>query len=452
MKEKKVIQQLQKDNSLITLTDTNNVNTLLSYIQKDNLDGFKKCIQYYQIQDNLFAISLILNPQGDSTTILSRFCSKGAQEILKFLLTNYKDTILKYLQPQSMKDKDPAPLIVAINNNQEHIIKMLIEAGVQVESIYKVITENGRLKDCIPVVEACKLRNLELFKLFLPNTKQLNIRDSSGNSPLNIAAYYRNTAVVDYLVNTLHADVNTVNFAHETPLYSVCRSRGDGTNEERIAIVTCLLNQPNIDLSKKSTRDKQTALEAAKKSNFTDGVKLIEEKIASKQAGKTGDEKPTLSTKCSTRITDDKKTKTVKKSGLQQFFQLFAGGVAKSKSKQQKMDPLTQLKRDLKAYIERIEKHKTIENKIDFAYGFHFFKDSRAVSREANYLLACDLLTRLECDDPQLNEIFTSTNIEQLRQQLIEHNNIDIRHYPPNTSIGSIELNEIIHKGMKLST
>ncbi len=55
------------------------------------------------------------------------------------------------------------------------------------------------------------------------------------------------------------------------------------------------------------------------------------------------------------------------------------------------------IKARLEKYITRIESHteKNAPDKINFAYGFHFFKSIRAKNREANYRLAKELLKKL---------------------------------------------------------
>ncbi|MFC3908314.1 hypothetical protein ACFORL_04400 [Legionella dresdenensis] len=96
----------------------------------------------------------------------------------------------------------------------------------------------------------------------------------------------------------------------------------------------------------------------------------------------------------------------------------------------------------LNHYINRIEKNtKTVKGKevIDFAAGFFFFAQSRAINRHANYLLAKELKTNLEHGTRSVPGIFHDVleqrrNLAKKIRKFEEHDR----------GINSDELNEII--------
>lgn len=93
-----------------------------------------------------------------------------------------------------------------------------------------------------------------------------------------------------------------------------------------------------------------------------------------------------------------------------------------------------QLTVQLQNYIHRIK----ITQKSDFSYGFWFFKQSRAMNRQANYELAKVLLEELTHEKP-LNETFA--DIEQRRMHLIQLHRLNEK---DNHGINSDELLKIL--------
>lgn len=108
---------------------------------------------------------------------------------------------------------------------------------------------------------------------------------------------------------------------------------------------------------------------------------------------------------------------------------------------------------DLKKYISRIQRHPNLElnstSKFDFSYGFWFYKNSRAINREANYYLAKELLKKLEETEQPLSiqSIFDSLD-EERAKIFVEHHMIG-RVDCKIRGINSAELNGIIRRARK---
>lgn len=67
---------------------------------------------------------------------------------------------------------------------------------------------------------------------------------------------------------------------------------------------------------------------------------------------------------------------------------------------------IKELKGKLQAYIDRVRGGARADEKINYSSGFWFYKQSRAINREANYKLAVKLLEKLDQPSPSLRRIF----------------------------------------------
>lgn len=110
-----------------------------------------------------------------------------------------------------------------------------------------------------------------------------------------------------------------------------------------------------------------------------------------------------------------------------------------------------QLMQSLRDYISRIESHKKPGGQIDFAYGFHFYKNSQAINREANYLLAKQMLEQLSEPSNKIENIFNAKAISASRSLLASEHHLTTRADYVDRGINSSDLNEIIKSGQKAS-
>ncbi len=109
----------------------------------------------------------------------------------------------------------------------------------------------------------------------------------------------------------------------------------------------------------------------------------------------------------------------------------------------------TETIKNLEKYIERIESHKNASNSFDFEYGFYFFKKSRAINREINYLLAKKLLNDLLSSKSSV-EVFK--DVENKRKELINGKGLQNNKDYVDRGMNSKELNEIISNANKIET
>nr|MBA2657222.1 hypothetical protein [Tatlockia sp.] len=94
----------------------------------------------------------------------------------------------------------------------------------------------------------------------------------------------------------------------------------------------------------------------------------------------------------------------------------------------------------LVSYLKGIDSHKK-NGKTDFASGFWFFAESRALNRKANYLLAKEFINHLEKGIPA-ETLFNYA--DELRKKLVVNNKLDVDPNYVERGLNSSTLNEII--------
>lgn len=105
---------------------------------------------------------------------------------------------------------------------------------------------------------------------------------------------------------------------------------------------------------------------------------------------------------------------------------------------------LAQRRAQLQAYINRIDGTGPLP---DFSHGFTFFRQSRAINREANYLLAKSLLQKIDSGNEPLATIFAHID-EQLQRVIIE-NGLNLRPDYVERGIRSDELAPLVRTGLR---
>lgn len=78
----------------------------------------------------------------------------------------------------------------------------------------------------------------------------------------------------------------------------------------------------------------------------------------------------------------------------------------------------------LRNYISDIEKNTKEDGGTNFANNFWFFKDSRAINRKANYLLAKQQLADLQAGR-DADELFSDITLRNMRQAIIANHHLD---------------------------
>ncbi len=152
----------------------------------------------------------------------------------------------------------------------------------------------------------------------------------------------------------------------------------------------------------------------------------------------------------SNQLTGFKITSAKKNRGIKELFADIATTYVKNKKEDEAAEDVKkQLIIRLKAYVTRIESHTiatpdTNSTKINFAYNFSiFYRKSRALNREINYLLAKEIIKRLEKNS--ISEAFSDVN--KIRDEIIDKNNFLKNKDFVSRGINSDELNAIIDDG-----
>ena len=105
---------------------------------------------------------------------------------------------------------------------------------------------------------------------------------------------------------------------------------------------------------------------------------------------------------------------------------------------------MVQARLSLETYIERIQRATPLQP--NFSHGFWVCKQSRAINREANYLLAQSLLQQLDAGEVPLDTIFS--NINKKRHDLIVERRLNERADYVERGLHSSELNAAITCGL----
>lgn len=99
----------------------------------------------------------------------------------------------------------------------------------------------------------------------------------------------------------------------------------------------------------------------------------------------------------------------------------------------------------LEIYMSATEKRNPIKGQINFrSFLFPFFKNSRAINREANYYLAAELLKQLKEQTSVIGNIFNETNIKTTREQVIQNRKLFLRNDYVNRGMNSKFINNVI--------
>ncbi len=88
-----------------------------------------------------------------------------------------------------------------------------------------------------------------------------------------------------------------------------------------------------------------------------------------------------------------------------------------------KGSPAVDPEQQLLDYINRIEKHTKKNGQIDYEHGFWIFSKSRALNRQANYLLAKDLLSELRNNSAAIAGSVNQKTLLSKRDSLFAENN-----------------------------
>ena len=161
----------------------------------------------------------ITDPHGALALVIA--CSRGHLEVADLLLENGADpnfkiedgywTRLKALFGKSQGNPEPRniPLLVAISEGNEQIVKLLLDKGAEVEAL----DENG----CPAVWKALSLEKPGIAAMLLAKGANASFRDKDGNTLLMIATRHGYREIIGILL-TKKVDTNLVNAKGDTAL------------------------------------------------------------------------------------------------------------------------------------------------------------------------------------------------------------------------------------------
>ena len=133
------------------------------------------------------------------------------------------------------------PLGTAIVQENLEIVKMLIEKGADANMTYEVETEDGKIFQMSPLIEALEMENSDIVLfLILQGCANLNVKNSKGASPLHISVYNSMEDIVEKLLES-EVSVNAKDDEGATPLI-IAAQEGD-----RNILKTLLENNAQID-------------------------------------------------------------------------------------------------------------------------------------------------------------------------------------------------------------
>jgi len=189
---KNILFILLEDPTIFKITST----FLGSIIKHEDIKSLQLILNNYIYKNDLIKVLLYKYKYQQllSNSELKKYCSKEIKDI------NLNETI---------PDFDVTPLTFACKNNNENIVRWLIENGADVNKENK----DGNTS----LIEACYYGNDNIIKLLIENGADVNKENKYNNTPLIKACEKGYENIVRLLIEN-GADVNKENKHGDTPL------------------------------------------------------------------------------------------------------------------------------------------------------------------------------------------------------------------------------------------
>ncbi|XP_065915856.1 protein fem-1 homolog C-like [Dysidea avara] len=129
-----------------------------------------------------------------------------------------KEAFTTTIHADSVRKK--SPLITAVVNNHEQVIKFMLEEYKDVCNIEQVCTitiDKKSIEAAPPLWTAATMGHFEVVKVLVKHGADINHTTKSNSTPIRGAAYDGHTAIVEYLANE-GADIHKANNCGQSPL------------------------------------------------------------------------------------------------------------------------------------------------------------------------------------------------------------------------------------------
>lgn len=239
-------------------------------------------LQSSAVKDRVAKALSAANNSGDSAFLAA--CSKGNLEACKILLDQADKFDLKSGLLEARNQNRDLPISVAISAAQqqqggdvEDLIDLLLQ---EISSTPHILNEPNQ-KGLTPVLVSCEQDNVALLRKLLSAGASLDVQDSTGSSPLAVAAFCGCADTVKELLLPVHRKVELPLLDHPnatgcTPLWLATRC---GRDE-----ICKLLLEAGANPAIADKKEQLTPLDVARKYKRETIVKLLEEREAPKDA------------------------------------------------------------------------------------------------------------------------------------------------------------------------
>nr|WCB87159.1 CPPV348 ankyrin repeat protein [Cooks petrelpox virus] len=166
---------------------------------------------HYSIENNNVDITKLLLYNGANIGVVNRY--SFINNIIRFRFANYNnmiDLLLEYGADANNINDYYAPIHLAVDNEDEKILKLLISHGAD-------INMKDTYNSSSPLHHAIKNINTNILKILLDNGADVDSRNRYGCTPIYYAICDNNFDVVNILLE-YGADVNVVDSSGNTPL------------------------------------------------------------------------------------------------------------------------------------------------------------------------------------------------------------------------------------------